>query len=400
MTGFLIGALALLLVCLVVVVRSLLKRGEAVQIEGNELALGVLREQRSELEADLAAGRIDAMAHAQGMAELAQRLVAEEATVVPPLARQPRRAWAVALVLLMPLLAGGLYLKLGNPAALDPANTQAEHSVTPGQIEEMVARLAAKVKANPEDLEGVQMLARSYMVLGRFQEAAQTYAALAAKQPSASVYADWADALGSAEGNKLAGEPEKLIAKALQLDANNVKALALAGTVAFDRKDYRAALVHWERMAAQVDPQSEMGQSAQAMIKEAKSRAGAASPESEVKTEPAGPPALRVSGRLSLAAAFKERVVAGDTVFVFARTVAGGPPLAALRFRAEELPLDFDFAQAQTMMGAVPDGKIVIGARISKSGNAMPSPGDLEGFTAEVAPDAQGVALEINAERK
>lgn len=398
MSGFLIGALALLLGCLLVLVRPLMRRSMPPPATGEALALNVLREQRRELDAELAAGRVDAAAHAQGLAELAQRLATEAAVdaAPPPRVHAPRRAWALAVAMLLPLLAGGLYLKLGNPGALNPANTQAPEGVTPAQIEAMVVGLAAKVKANPNDLEGLQMLGRSYMVLGRFQEAVAAYEALAAKRPSAEVYADWADALGSVDSRKgLAGEPEKLIAKALQLDANNVKALALAGTVAFDRKDYRSALVHWERMATQIDPQSEMGQSAQAMIQEARNRSGQAA-----TGEAAVAPALRAKGRLSVAAALKDKVAAGDTLFVFARPAAGGPPLAALRFRAEDLPLDFDFAMAQAMLGATVDGKVVIGARISKSGNATPSAGDLEGFSAEVAPDAQGLSLEIDTERK
>lgn len=399
MSGFLIGALVLLLACLLAVVRPLMRRGGPPPASGEALALGVLREQRSELDADLAAGRLDATAHAQGLAELAQRLATEAVpdTASAPREQAPRRAWALAVAMLVPLLAGGLYLKLGNPAALNPASTQAPEGVTPAQIEQMVVGLAAKVKANPDDLEGLQMLGRSYMVLGRFKEAVAAYETLAGKRPSAEVYADWADALGSVDSSKgLAGEPEKLIAKALQLDGNNVKALALAGTVAFDRKDYRTALVHWERMATQIDPQSEMGQSAQAMIQEARNRSTQAS-SSEPST---AAPGLRAKGHLSLAAALKDKVAAGDTLFVFARPAAGGPPLAALRFRAEDLPLDFDFAMAQAMLGATVAGKVVIGARISKSGNASASPGDLEGFSAEVEPDAQGLSLEIDTERK
>jgi len=362
--------------------------------------LPILREQRRELEAEFAAGRIDAAEHAQGQAELERRFVLESA-VAPEVVRshQPRRGWAIGLALALPLLAGGLYLKLGNPAALDPANTMAPQSVTPDQIDGMVAKLAAKVKANPDDLEGLQMLGRSYMVLGRYKEAVQAFSDLALRRPDAQVYADWADALGSVEGNTLAGEPEKLINKALQLDPDHIKALALAGTVAFDRKDFKAAITHWERMASRVDPQSEMGKSAQAMLKEARDRAGlpaASTPEPAA----AAKPVLTVSGHLSVASAIKAKVDAEDVVFVFARAQAGGPPLAALRFRAGDLPLDYDFAKSQAMMGAAPQGKIVIGARVSKSGNPVSSPGDLQGFSGEVSPDATGVVVEINAEVK
>lgn len=351
-------------------------------------ALQVLREQRRELAADFAAGRIGAAEHAESMAELERRAAGEMAALAAPGEARAVRGWALALGLGLPAAAIGVYLIIGQPAALDPANTAAPQAFGPADIEAMVDKLAAKVQANPDDLEGLQMLARSYMVLERFREAANTFAMLAQRRPQdAQALADWADALGSAQGNRMAGEPEKLIGQALRLDPDNIKALALAGTIAFEREDYRAALQHWERMAARVDPQSEIGRNAQAMLAEARQRAGM----------PAGAAAsgLALSGRVVLAPALRDQVRPEDLLFVFVRPAAGGPPLAALRFKAGDLPLAFDFSQAALMGATVGEGPFVVGARISKSGNASAAKGDLEGLSGSLPANTKDIALEI-----
>ena len=131
------------------------------------------------------------------------------------------------------------------PAA-DPA-----HQLSPEQIEAMVERLAERLKGDPGNVEGWLLLGRSYSAFGRFKESSEAYAKAARLRPDdAQLLADYADALGMALGRKLEGEPEKLIARALEIDPRNLKALALAGTVAFERKDYKVAAAHWERGSA------------------------------------------------------------------------------------------------------------------------------------------------------
>jgi len=121
--------------------------------------------------------------------------------------------------------------------------------VSAQQFEAMVSRLAARLKEDPEDPEGWMMLGRSYAVLGRFGEASEAYANAAARTPGdAQLLADYADALAMAQGRTLQGEPEKILLRALAIDPNNVKALLLAGTAAFNRNDGTAAVRHWERV--------------------------------------------------------------------------------------------------------------------------------------------------------
>ncbi len=391
MTGFLIAALLVLLTVAACLVRPLLAPRAVVQAPDERPALRILREQRRELAAELAAGRISADAHAESMAEIEQRAAREMQAVEVPQQLRPARVWAMAVALGLPLAAIGLYLLIGQPAGLNPANTAPQTALGPAEINQMVDRLAEKVAANPEDLEATRMLARSYMVLERYPEAVKVYRALAAKTPEdAQVYADWADALGSANGNSMTGEPAELVTRALAIDPNNVKALALAGSMAFEREDYAQARDFWTRMAARVDPDSEIGRSATAMLEEVSRRLGK-------QPEPAAAPSgLRLQGEIRISDELRAAAQPGDALFLFVRPSSGGAPLAAQRLKVGEWPLHFDFSRVPLMAGSEGSAPYVIGARISKQGTAAAVSGDPEGFSAAVMPDEAGIVLEIS----
>src|SRR5438034_1126517 len=286
----------------------------------------------------------------------------------------------------IPVLALAVYLVVGNPGAIDP---QAAHGVTLRQVEGMVERLAIRLKDHPDDVEGWKLLGRSYNVLGRFQEAAQAYAKAAARAPrDAQLLADFADALGMAQGQRLAGDPEKLITRALEIDPGNLKALAFAGTAAFERKDFKAAAAYWERMLPLVAADSEDARAIRSNVQEARSLAG-------------GTKALQ--GTISLSSKLRQKASPGDAVFIFARAAEGPPmPLAVLRRQVRDLPVAFSLDDSMAMApGLKLSGfpRVVVGARISRSGSATPQPGDLHGTSAPVANDATGVAVVIDSVR-
>ncbi|GAB4056891.1 c-type cytochrome biogenesis protein CcmI [Uliginosibacterium sediminicola] len=404
MSAFLILAAILLCAVTAILLWPLLRARPETSDNSESPALKILREQRKELDAELAAGSIDAARHAETLAELERRALEESSAPEAARSAGPRRAWAIALALVLPLSAVGLYVWIGNPAGLHPeqaVDESAQH-VTPAQIDAMLGKLAERVAANPDDLEGLLMLGRSYMVLGRFADAEKSFALLASKRPDAQTYADWADALAAAQGRSLAGKPEELINKALKLDPQNIKALALAGTVAFDRKDFKTAIKHWQKIAALVPADSEFGQSVQSMLQEARSHAGlpaTADPAAKTSTDASAArpqaaanqaPALTLKGQVTLAAALRGKVSPDDSLFLFARPAAGGAPVAGMRFKASELPLEFDFSTAQAMISQVaPHDKIIVGARISKHNSPMAQDGDLQGLSAAVEASAQ-----------
>ncbi|MDB5813116.1 MAG: C-type cytochrome biosis protein CcmI [Rhodocyclales bacterium] len=411
MTAFLIAAAVLVLAVTGTLLWPLIRR--AAETAATESpALKILREQRKDLETERAAGKIEEASYVQTLGEIERRALEESVAPEATVTTKPRLAWAIAVGIALPATAIGLYLIIGNPAGLNPANAVArqEQQVTPQQIDAMVARLAERVQKNPDDIQGMQMLGRSYMVLNRFGEAAKVFALLAEKQPhDAQVFADWADAAASAQDRKLDGDPERLIAKALAIDPKNVKALALSGTIAFDRKDYKRAIKQWQEIATIVPAESEFGQSVQAMITEARKRGGIAGGAPQVasasEAAPASasaPAALALKGQVTLAAALKSQVGKDDSLFIFARPAAGGRPLAGMRFKASELPVNFDFSKAQMMMGSIgPQDKVIIGARISKSGNPLPAAGDLQGFSEQVLGTAsKALHIEISEQVK
>jgi len=268
MTVFLVIGALLVAGAVLFVVPPLLRRGLRTGATRDAVNVAVYRDQLRELEADLRAGTLAADQHERARSEIEARLLADVGGGDAP-AQSPRhtRAAALALGLAVPICALAVYVAVGNPRALLPPGPDggSSHGLSAQQFEALVSRLAARLKDNPEDAEGWMMLGRSYAALGRYGEASEAYAKAAARMPrDAQLLADYADALAMAQGRTLQGEPEKIILRALAIDPDNVKALLLAGTAAFNRNAYPAAIRHWERVlglipADSLAPTTEIG---------------------------------------------------------------------------------------------------------------------------------------------
>jgi cytochrome c-type biogenesis protein CcmH len=378
--------------------------------------LTVIRDQLAELDADLAAGSIGQEQWEAARGDLQRGLLEDVGSPAASAAAPARRSKAAAIVIgiALPLVSALVYLGVGNPQGLDPrkesAAQGAPHQLTQEQIESMVARLATRLESNPDDGEGWFMLARTYSALGRFAEAAGAYARAEAKFPQdAQLLADYADSLAMAQGQNLQGKPEALIRRALQADGNNLKALALAGTAEFEKRDFAGAIQYWRRMLPLLPPDSEMIDSVRASIREAEGKQGGAprsstpmaqeTPGGAAKSSAASAKAASISGTVKLAPAVAARAAPEDTVFVLARPAQGSRmPLAAVRVKVKDLPLAFSFDDSMAMN---PSSKlsdfteIVVAARVSRSGNVVPQGGDLEGVSKPVRPGAAGIVVEI-----
>lgn len=304
----------------------------------------------------------------------------------------PERAFALALGLLCPLLAAGTYFATGTPSVLAPREAEqrdpsSAHTITPEQINAMVSRLAARLKDNPDDGSGWAMLARSYTAISRFQDALTAFEQAATRLPrDAQLLADYADVAAMAQGRRLQGRPEAIIARALEADPNNLKALSLSGTAAFERGDYAGSIAQWRRVLALVPADSPVARSVRGSIADAERRSG-------------GGPVLE--GRVRLAKALAAQVRPDDTVFVYARAAEGGRiPLAMQRARVRDLPLAFrlDDSMAMNPQARLSSAsRVVVVARVSRSGSATVQPGDLEGLSAVLEPSARGLEVEISA---
>jgi cytochrome c-type biogenesis protein CcmH len=277
-TGFLLGAAALIVLALGLLLPPLLKR-RAPEPEPSRVAINaaIYRDELAELEADLASGSLSQADFEQGRRELQRRLLedaqAEAQGAPPPGSAARMSAWAVALAL--PFAAGLAYALLGNPAALDPESTPPQQ-VTAQQIDEMVARLAARLEQNPDDPKGWVMLARSYKALERYEEAAAAYGKadkLVGEDPN--LLADYAETLAFTAGGSLAGKPTELVQRALKLDPDNLHALVLAGAAAYEREEFAAAADHWGRLLKQLPADSEDARSLAQSVENARAAARA-----------------------------------------------------------------------------------------------------------------------------
>lgn len=166
------------------------------------------------------------------------------------------------------------------PASIAPAMAgSAPHGTETGQVASMVERLAQRLKDQPQDAEGWAMLARSYSVLGRHPEALKAYEkALALRKDDANLLADYADSLAVQNNRVLAGEPLKLVTRALKLEPRNLKALSMAGSEAFDRQDYKQAIQYWQQVVEFGPPDSPMVQQVKPGLEQARQLAGAPRP--------------------------------------------------------------------------------------------------------------------------
>jgi len=415
-------ASSMTLLILVLLLWPLLKRTVAVTGE-QEKTLSIFRQQFAELGQDRANGVLTDELYEQARRELERRLLEETGSTETTPTRAPRevssRPVAIALAIIVPAVSGLLYWELGNPLAMTQP-TAASLSAQGGPegahasadaLEGLVERLKQKMAQNPNDGVGWGLLARSYMGMGRYAEAALAYENATKLIPDdAQLFADYADAMGVLHGRKLEGKPEALIQQALKIDPRNVKALMLAGTVAFTRKNFARAAKDWEQaranLPADVDP--EMTQQLTAAIEEARSQLGGGQSMMSGLTEPAAPaqPAGQprvIKGTVAMAPSLAGKGSPTDTLFVFAREMNGPPmPVSIVRASRKDLPFTFQLDDSTSPMPSrklSSAGPVVVVARLSKSGQAMPQSGDLEGTSQPIQSGGEGIAVVIDHER-
>jgi len=404
MGTFVLAAALLVVITLLLLLRPWRRSAPHDVATAREINTGIYRDQLHELDRDLTTGTIASADHEQARAELQRRLLDDaKAGEVAASATQGMGRTSLLLVLAVPVLATALYAWLGKPAAIDPV---AARAVMQGEVERMVAGLAARLEMNPGDAKGWVVLARSYRVMGRLQEAQQAFERIGAElDRDAMLLAEYADVLAARANGNLEGKPLELVMRALKIDPDNPAALSLAATAAFNRRDLPQATAYWEHVLKLVPPESD---DAKWLVKTLAQIRGPAESASAAQATPA-PSAGRsaegeaVRGRVSLAPELAAKVLPTDTVFVFVRAAQGARmPLAVQRVRVADLPFDFKLDDTMAMSPASKlsgASEVRVEARISRTGNATPGPGDLIGVGPVVKPGASEVAVRIDQVR-
>jgi cytochrome c-type biogenesis protein CcmH len=420
---FLMLAALLIVAAMAMLLRPWQRRAVLAAADGNGLNTALYREQLAELGREHVAGSLSDADFQQARTELERRLLDDVASADQAPAAQPadarlgqNTAWVLAAVL--PLAAAGLYLVLGTPAALSPQPVAAANQgPSAAQVEAMVAKLAARLAQQPNDPKGWGMLGRSYHAMGRMDEAAKAFEHVGPSlQGNATLLSDYADVLASLAGGKLAGRPSELIAQALRVAPDFPMAVELAAAAAAQRNDKAGALGHWAHLLKLLPPESDDARWVQLQIAalqgqgaSATAQASVAKPAADQTAPPDGtaqasvPGAEAITGHVSLAPALAAQFKPEATLFLFVRNAQGSRmPLAIQRLTASQLPLDFKLDDSQAMnpsarlSGAL---QVVVEARISLSGKAMPEAGDLYGQSAVIKPGAKGLKIVIDQVR-
>lgn len=406
MTLFWIICAVLLIVALLFVVLPLWRKtGNNNDVLRDAANLDILRDQSAELEADLRNGMLTQDAYEQGKHELQARLLEEvnaaEQPVKPP--RNPAKILAITLAVLLPLSSVLLYWYLGNTDALSPQRQEMAGGSDLIRSAAALQKLEKELEKRPENPDGWWRLARSYTELKRYTDAVRAYRQLVELVPGeAQLWANYADIYAMAHNRNTQGEVVRLLDRALALDANNMTALALSGTSAMDRGDYAAAITYWQKLTSQLPPDSRDAQMIGGGIQRAREALAA---QKGGKDNPASAPhaaGSQLSGKVSLSPALAGKVAPTDTVYVMARAgdEVNVPPLVVLRKQIKDLPLQFTLDDSMAMQPQLKLSgfdRVVVVARVSKSGTPKAQPGDLQGMTGKVKSSAKGLNIVIDS---
>lgn len=386
MTDFWLAAGLLLLVALSFLLIPVL-RGRRAQLEEDRTALNVAlyQERVAELQAQQAAGVLSAEQLASGRDEAARELLDDTENAEPARLARLGKPLPLLAAVLVPLMALGLYLHFG---ASDKVALTQEFAQAPQSLEEMTARLERAVAAQPDSAEGLYFLGRAYMAQERSADAAKTFeraVGLAGRQPE--LLGQWAQALYFANGKQWTPQLQALTDEALKADPQEVTSLGLLGIAAFEGQRYQQAIDYWNRLLAQLPA----GDASRAALEGGVARAADRLKASGV--EPVTTPAAsdkapaRLKVRVELAAALKDKVQPGDSVFIFARASEGPPmPLAVKRVTVAQLPIEVELADSDAMMPSMklsnfPEVQLV--ARVSRAG--QPTKGEWIGRSSPLA---------------
>lgn len=391
--------------------RPLIRRFEQDDTAREVSLVEIYRERLLQLDQQHQRGDLDTNQLTAARAELEASLaleLPEHETPDSPSSSSNRKALPILVGLGVPLLAIVLYLALGTPAAIDGTANRNNANETQLSIDEMVSQLERRLQANPDDAQGWIMLGRSYTVLNQLPNAREAYLQAVERSPAnAEVLFNLAEVTAALQNNTLIGEPENYLQLGLQLNPQSRQGRWLLGILAYQQGDSQKAATLWEQLLAESGNPEEQ-EMLRSFIQEAKSvmseeaaaqiPAAASTPAEStapLATDDARP---QVTVNVSLADNLAAKVSANDTLFVYAKAAAGPPmPLAIVRTTVGELPLRVTLDDSQAMMPQMKlsaFNQVVINARVSKTGDATPSSGDLLGLSQPVNP-ADNPSLEV-----
>lgn len=379
---FWIAAIGLLLLALLILVTPLLRAQVADQADDRQQQnIDIARDKKTTLDFQLAQGELSQEEYDNTLLDLETALALDLENIESTDLRRPGN-WAVWLIALtVPILSIGLYFQLGeygvikNPTlAQVSAASQVQDQLSDLSVEEIEDLIKQRLRKNPEDAEGWFVLGKTYMAQQKFDKAITAYQRtydLVGEEPG--VMFSLADALAMQDEGIMLGEPEQLVKRGLEISPQDPTGLWLSGLAAEQRLDYKSAHAAWTRLLPLIQGDPESKAEISGLIRELEQR------NPQLTAAVSGGSILNLS--ISLSDNIRQLAVPEDSVFVYARAMDGPPiPLAVKRLSVRDLPAKISLSNDDAMipnMNLSAFARVIVGARVSKSGNPVAQPGDL-----------------------
>ena len=347
----------------------------------------IAREKKALLDKQLEREELDQAGYDDALKDLERSLALDLERKEVSAERSPGKwaGWFVAA--LIPLMSVFMYLELGeyrvieNPKLAEvnksaQANNNADHQNM--SIESMLDRVKQRLQDNPDDAEGWFIMGRTLMAMQQVDSAVTAFQRtydLVGEDPA--VMFTLADALALQNNGSMAGEPEKLVTRGLELSSQDPTGLWLAGLAAEQRKDYKSAHKYWSRMLPLMTDDAESSAEINRLLGVLEQR----DPGIEaVASAAVAPVAASISLSVDLAESLKANAAPGDAVFIYAKAMQGPPmPLAVKKLTVSDLPVKVNLSDTDAMMPTMKLSsfdQVIVGARVSKSGNPVAQTGD------------------------
>jgi len=415
MIQFWLIVLVMVIAALLLIIPPLFRGDKNSPLDRKQQNITIAKERLEDLMAEMIRGDITRDQYSQARSELEQALYNDldglEATTKPI---APRGRWAASIIgIAFPAMACGLYFLLGTPEAVDLKNNASAHIGTSttqqaASIEAMAEKLRARLQAQPDDVNGWLMLARTYQAMGRDQQSVDILATVYQQtKDNPDVLVQYAYALIRTNGGRFEGQPAIMVAKALAQQPLHRSGLWLAGMAEAQNGQYTEALAHWQKLEPLLAEAPKDLQRLQGLMQQARQKMGIDQPKvtptaiSTQDSDTSVDKMVRVA--VSLDSSLTNQVGEKDSLFVYAQALSGPPmPLAVVRTTAGSLPMEVELNDDLAMMPAMKISKFAqvrISARISKSGNAIPQSGDYRGQIEPVKVGSSDVIRVVIKER-
>ena len=398
MIMFWVFALAMIVIALVFLLRPLKLTSNQNDIDRSAQNVSIAKERLNELKLELEQGVISQQEYEQTIEELEQTLLNDVEQLPSENNKQDynpasNRITQLVLIIAVPVVAISLYAYLGQPELINTGNKQAaapagQTPANAGTVEQLVEKLAARLKQQPDNAEGWFMLGRSYMSLNRYKEAVAALEKTNQLVPNnPTVMLRYADALTMLNGGQISGKPFELIKKAVEIRPDDQTGLWLLGMGYEQKGEYQKAISYWNILLPLIAKDEKSTIEVKKLIRQTKKKAGikiSDNSQTEVTTVKKKSAAY-INVTVNLDESIRDKVFANDTVFIFAKAISGPPmPLAVVRKQVKDLPLNVVLDDNMAMLPSMKLSnfkKVQVIARISKLGSVKAQSGDMQSET-------------------